>query len=221
MSWFSNLKVSQKLYVLITVFSVAIIIIGGLGYVNLKQSSDNMDVLYKIDVEKSNLAYESRLNIRRIQGDLFSLMLTTDDRENIRLSNEIKDLRAGIDKNNDAYAKLSLDANEKTALEAFKGLLTKFDGASGQVIALAVQNKNQEAYQLFQTQVEGISNDVAKNLISISESSTKKADDMSIQAKEDLQKATMIASVLTVVALLLGIGIGALFTRLIYGYKNR
>ena len=96
MSWFSNLKVSQKLYVLITVFSVAIIIIGGIGYLNLKQSSDNIEVLYKIDVEKSNLAYESRLYIRRIQADLFSLMLTTDDRENIRLSNEIKDLMAGI-----------------------------------------------------------------------------------------------------------------------------
>ncbi|WP_019554444.1 methyl-accepting chemotaxis protein [Propionispira raffinosivorans] len=208
MSWFSNLKVSQKLYVLITVFSVAIIIIGGLGYVNLKQSSDNMDVLYKIDVEKSNLAYESRLYIRRIQADLFSLMLTKDDRENIRLSNEIKDFRAAIDKNNDAYAKLSLDANEQTALESFKSLLTKFDGGTGKVIALAVQNKNEEAYQFFQTQVEGISNDVAKNLISISESSNKKADDMSIQAKEDLQKSTMMASVITVVALLLGIGIG-------------
>ena len=91
MSWFSNLKVSQKLYVLITVFSVAIIVIGGLGYVNLKQSSDNMDVLYNINVQKSDLAYESRLDIRRIQADLFALMVTTADSENTRLSNEIKD----------------------------------------------------------------------------------------------------------------------------------
>ena len=213
MSWFSNLKVSQKLYVLITVFSVAIIIIGGLGYVNLKQSSDNIDVLYNINVQKSDLAYESRLDIRRIQADLFALMVTTADSENTRLSNEIKELRAAIDKNNDAYAKLSLDANEKKELEGFKGLLTKFDTASVGVIALAVQNKNEEAYELFQKQLEGISNDVVKNLISISESSNKKADDMSIQTKADLQKSTLLALVITVAALLLGISIGLLIIR--------
>lgn len=213
MSWFSNLKVSQKLYILITVFSVAIIVIGGLGYFNLKQSSNNMEVLYNVNVKKSDLAYNSRLAVRRIQGDLFALMVTTDDSENIRLSGEIKDLRKSIDQNNEEYAKLSLSETDKTDLNNFMELLKTFDKESKGVIDLAVQNKNQEAYQLFQTKLEVVSNNLIKNLIAISENSNKKAENMSIQAKEELVNSTMVASIVTFIALLLGIGIGLLIIR--------
>lgn len=213
MNWFSNLKVSQKLYILITVFCLAILVIGGIGYVNLKKSSDNMEILYNIDVKKSNLAYESRVALRRIQADTFALMITTDDNENKRLSAEIKELRKNIEQNNQDYAKLSLDEKEKAALGEFESLLKKFDVSNKNVIDLAVQNKNQEAYQLFQTQVESTSNMIAKNLIAISESSAQKADEMNLRVKEELKQSTLLGSVLTFFALVFGISIGLLIIR--------
>jgi methyl-accepting chemotaxis protein len=33
MNWFSNLKVKEKLYLLITIFTIAVIVVGVLGYV--------------------------------------------------------------------------------------------------------------------------------------------------------------------------------------------
>lgn len=60
MGWLKNLKVSQKLYLLIAVFVLGIIAVGAIGSLGLRDSSQGLDTLYNQDVQSTNLAYENR-----------------------------------------------------------------------------------------------------------------------------------------------------------------
>ena len=106
MNWFSNLKVRQKLYFLIAVFSIAVIGVGVLGHVNLKKSSQSMETLYGVNVKAIELTDDCRLAQRRIQADLFALMVTTDDTENKRLSADIVQSKERFDNNIVQYEQL-------------------------------------------------------------------------------------------------------------------
>jgi methyl-accepting chemotaxis protein len=213
MNWFSNLKVRRKLYFLITVFSIAIIGIGILGYVNLKKSSQNMDTLYTVDVKSMSLAYENRLVMRRIQSDIFALMATTADSENTRLNNEITTLRKTFDENMDQYKQLPLNEKQKADLEDLSAKIIEYRTATKDVINLAMQNKNQEAYELFQGKSQNLSDQVFERLIAISENSNKVAEQMNASAKDDLAAASTIATVITIFALLLGLSVGLLIVK--------
>jgi methyl-accepting chemotaxis protein len=213
MNWFSNLKVRRKLYFLITVFSIAIIGIGILGYVNLKKSSQNMDTLYTVDVKSMSLAYENRLAMRRIQADMFALMATTADSENTRLNNEITTLRKTFDENMDQYKQLPLSEKQKADLDELNSKIIEYRAATKDVINLAMQNKNQEAYELFQSNAQNLSDQVFERLIAISENSNKVAEQMNASAKDDLTTASTIATVITIFALLLGLSVGLLIVK--------
>jgi methyl-accepting chemotaxis protein len=213
MNWFSNLKVRRKLYFLITVFSIAIIVIGILGYVNLKRSSQSMDTLYTVDVKSMSLAYENRLAMRRIQADIFALMVVTENSENTRLNNEITTLRKTFDDNMDQYKQLPLNEKQKADLEELSAKIVEYRATTKDVITLTMQNKNQEAYELFQGKSQKLSDQVFERLIAISENSNKVADQMNETAKDDLTTASTTATIITIFAVLIGVSIGLLIVK--------
>jgi methyl-accepting chemotaxis protein len=208
MNWFSNLKVKEKLYLLITIFTIAVIVVGVLGYVNLKRSSQNMDSLYKVDVTAMSLAYENRILMRQIQSDIFALMATSLESENSRLSNEIDSLRKTFNGNLEEYKKLPLDKAQLAELDELNALISQYRTATKDVIDLAMQNKNDEAYDLFQEKASKISDQVFKKLASISDHANKSAEQMNQSGKDDLSSTTMISTSITVLAVLIGLILG-------------
>ena len=210
MNWFSNLKVRRKLYFLITILIIAIIGIGALGHVNLTKSSQNMDTLYTVDVKEMEIAYDCRLVQRRIEADLFALMVTTDNRENDRLSKEIIQLRKRFDDNLTQYKQMPLDQNQRADLELLKNIIGQYRAVNADVLALALQNKNEEAYILFQSKAEPFGNQLFEKLISISEAANKNSEQMNQIAKEDITKSSMVSIIITLLAVLIGLAIGVL-----------
>jgi len=213
MNWFSNLKVKQKLYVLITVFSIAVISIGVLGHVNLKKSSQSMDTLYMVNVKAIELTDDCRLAQRRIQADLFALMVTTDDNENKRLSSDIAQSRERFDDDIVQYEQLPLNQQQKTELESVKTIVAQYRAANVEVLALAVQNKNEEAYKLFQAKSAPLGDQIFDKLRVISAEANKSSEQMNQTAKEDVTSSSRTSIAITVLALLIGLIVGVLIIK--------
>jgi methyl-accepting chemotaxis protein len=213
MNWFSNLKVRQKLYFLIAVFSVAIIGIGAFGYVNLEKSSQSMNTLYMVNVKESEMAYDCRLYQRRIQADLFALMVTTDDNENTRLSNEIAQLRKSFDDTITQYEQMPLNQQQKAEIENVKTVVEQYRAANAEVVALAVQNKNEEAYKLFQSKAAPLADQLFNKLIAISNEANTSSEKMNQTAKDDVTSSSVTSIAVTVVALLIGLVVGFLIIK--------
>ena len=85
MGWLNNLKVAQRLVLLILVFVVALAGVGGTGYLYLKKTSDAMDAMYREKMHAVELILDNRIHMRRIEMSTFELMITTDDSENQKL----------------------------------------------------------------------------------------------------------------------------------------
>lgn len=213
MEWFKNLKVSQKLYILILVFSAGIIAVGLVGYLNLQDSSRGLNQLYTQDVKGANLAYENRLFMRRVQADLYRLMVTTDDNENKMLQEDIDKLQKSFDANIAAYEKLELSDTEKADLKDLKTFIVKYDESLKSVIALALQNKNAEAYALYQSQSDKIATIVFDKLISISEQANKSAEKTNLTVQNAVQSSAIKSSIITAIALLIGFILGWLIVK--------
>ena len=213
MEWFKNLKVSQKLYILILVFSLGIVAVGLVGYLNLQESSQGLNQLYTQDVRASNLAYENRLSMRRVQADLYRLMVTTDDNENKMLQEDIDKLQKSFDANIAAYEKLELNDTEKADLKDLKSLIVKYNESLKSVIALALQNKNAESYALYEMQSDKIATAVFDKLIAISEQANKSAEKTNLMVQNAVQAAAVKSAIITAAALLIGFLLGWLIVK--------
>jgi len=213
MKWFSDLKIKQKLSILIVVFSLGLIIVGSAGYLALKQSSEYTDQIYRNNLTEVTLAYENRLYIDQIRTDVLSLMLTTEDRENKQLQDRIAATRKLYAEELAKYDAMPLSPAQQKNLQAVKDTIAAYRDGNNATIELAMQNKNQEAYQLYMSKVLPASEATAKALQVLSNEASRSAEQMNQESKEAFAKANMVFIMITVVAILLGVFIGVMIIK--------
>lgn len=184
--------------------------VGAIGSLGLRDSSQGLDTLYNQDVQSTNLAYENRIALRRVQGDLYRLMVTTDDNENNMLQQEIDEQRKIVEDNLNAYTKLNLSPQDKQDLQSMQELNTKYVAATKAVMGLALQNKNAEAYALYESQADPIATQMFDKLISISKGAVVRANQTSQNVRDSVGSNTQRSIVLTVIALIIGTLLGGL-----------
>jgi methyl-accepting chemotaxis protein len=210
MKWFDRLQVKQKLMVLIAVFVFAIIGVSVTGSMDLKQSSFRMDQLYTTNVKQIQLAYKNKVLLHQIIEDVYALMATTDSSENQRLNADIIEKRKEMDAVFSTYEQLSLTETQVNEMNAMKDTLKKSRSNIGQVVALAMQNKNQEAYALYQKEAKPVLNDVMSGLDKIADDSDQGGTEMNETGKAEMVKAIWTFIIIALIAILLGVGIGIL-----------
>jgi methyl-accepting chemotaxis protein len=210
MKWFDRLQVKQKLMVLIAVFVFAIIGVSVTGSMDLKQSSFRMDQLYTTNVKQIQLAYKNKVLLHQIIEDVYALMATNDSSENQRLNADIIEKREEMDATFSAYEQLSLTETQVNEMNAMKDTMKKSRSNIGEVVALATQNKNQEAYALFQKKAKPVLNDVMSGLDKIADDSDQGGTEMNETGKAEMVKAIWTFTIIAIIAILLGVGIGIL-----------
>ncbi|WP_196590863.1 methyl-accepting chemotaxis protein [Pectinatus frisingensis] len=220
MEGFNNLRVSRKLYLLIGILSLGIIIVGIIGYLNLKDSRQKVNKLYNEDVKISDIVYENRLALRRAQADIYRLMVTNDDNENKMLRNDIDNQRKTFEDNLAVYENMDLNQQERSDLDEFKQLAQKYSDSTTDVINLATQNKNEEAYVLFQKESDSLFTQMFDKLIAISNKANESADKTNQSVVEMIQSATIKALTITVIAVVVGILLGIMIVKQIDGRLN-
>jgi len=146
---FRNLKVSLKLGILLMVAFVSISVVGAMGFHYLKATNDSLNIMYEERLVPLELMVENRSYINRINGSLLEMMLTTDNNKNQQLKNMINDRLGKLDKNVAEVERHALDAKGTELYQKAKTSQQKYTDSIKSVIALAEQNKNEEAFALY------------------------------------------------------------------------
>ena len=154
MIFFKDMKVGKKLAILILAAALSLGAVGSIGLYSLEKAHGNLDVLYAQRLVPVDLLNETRTHVQAINGSVLNLMLTMDRQRNLAEEKSIKDYMDKINQNLAAVEQLPLDAKASGLLAKIKDSQQKYRTARTPVIALALENKNSEAYELYTKNVE-------------------------------------------------------------------
>ncbi len=177
-NFFSNLKVSLKLGILVCVAAFFVGIVGYTGYHYLLKANEDMTDMYQNRLLSIKWLNENRSQIRGVQANLLEMMMTTDDKRHIELKADLDKRAALFNENLNKYEQTKLDEREVSALTKVKDTLQAYRQAREDVIRLAMQNKNAEAYTMYEQRVKKTLNEANKELVALTEYNAQKADEL-------------------------------------------
>ncbi|KYZ76795.1 chemotaxis protein [Anaerosporomusa subterranea] len=210
MNFFNNMKVSLKLGVLILVAFISLGAVGGIGYYYLQQASKDMNTMYAERLLPVKLLNENRAIVNRLNAAVLELMLTTDAKKNQTLKKTIDDGAKRFNDNLVEIEKSHLDSKAKELLAKTKSSLQKYREVRAQVINLALENKNAEAYAIYVTSVDALATETTDNLNNLSDYYAQLSTQMDADTQAAAAKATQITIGLLVAAFLI-LGLSGFF----------
>lgn len=215
MNFLNNMKVKQKLGVLILISLLSMSIIGYTGYYYLQQADADINSMYANQLVPIELINENRAHINGASAELFELMITTDANRNKVLQQEISVRIDIFNANIVEFEKTKLDAKAKEKLAGLKTSLQKFRDVRAKVLELAMQNKNVEAYALYMTNGASLAKDVTDKCIDLSKYEVQLAKQSNADNKASFEKSVHIMlGIIFVSFVILGLS-GFYITRII------
>ena len=215
MKFFTNMKISLKLGALILIALISLGVVGSTGYYYIQQASRQMNTMYTERAVPVRLLTVNVAQLHLVNGAVLELMLTTDEKRNQELQNIIKDRTAQVNENLAVVEKLNLDTKSTELLAKIKASQQKYQATRAQVIELAMQNKNTEAYALYVTTGEQLTTEYAADMRNLADYCTKLSEQMNADTQAASARATQITIGILVAALLVLGLIGLFITKLI------
>lgn len=184
MGFFANLKVLYKLASLIVVALLAISCIGYTGFYYLNHSHSAMTALYQERLVPVQAIGEIRDLTRKANGAILETMLTTDDKKGQELQTTLQETAQKVNEKLQFIEKLPLDDNTRGLLTKSNTTLNKYREARKEVLSLASQHKNKEAFALYTIQVEPLAlafigdlQELSNYYVTLSEQTNKASED--------------------------------------------
>ena len=215
MGFFNNMKVGMKLAVLIFIALLSLGAVGAIGYYYLHNASQDMNTMYAERLIPISLIIESRTYARTANGAVVELMLTTDAKRSQELKKIIDDRTTKVGNNLAVIEKLPLDPQAAELLLKVKQSQEKYRIARNEVINLALQNKNVEAYAQYCSNVDPLTTKYTDDLRNLDEHYSKLAEEMNKTNQAATVKAAQTILGITLIIGILLIAIGLFITRTI------
>ncbi|OOM74764.1 methyl-accepting chemotaxis protein McpB [Clostridium puniceum] len=213
MVWLNNLKVGKKLTLLIVCSLIGLLAIGGAGYLFLSQSSKSLDSMYNERLLSSEWLNESRVHARAISADIYKIMVTNDKDENENLIKDIDTRAAEFNNYMNQYKNLKMDSFEINKIKEIEENLAKYRETRKTVISLAKENKNQEAYEYYEKNVEAYLQAFMSDLVELGEHNRQLAEEINNKDKANFKVAVLIFLSIVITASILIILLGVLITK--------
>ncbi|PKG25335.1 methyl-accepting chemotaxis protein [Niallia nealsonii] len=210
-----NLSIAKKLITIITVSILALGIVGMFGLNYIKEMATSSKIMYEKNLVPVSNLMQIRTNTRTITGSILELMITKDAARNQELNEQI----ASKNEENDALISeidsSELKEAEKKLMNEYKEKNEDLIATQGEVLELALQNKNTEAYALYLEENEPNRKAVTELLIEFSNMKIGFAEDINKQNEAYLKKVTIIVWSVIIAALVLLIVLASLIARMI------
>ena len=198
----------ERLIVLIAALSVAIIAVGGVGYFALNKANTALQDMYSRQLKSVQVINDARTHGRKAEGDIYALMLTTDDREHKMLAKDIEDRGKLFDQDLQTFEQIGARDESKQKLQSIRDDLAKYRSIRTQIMSLAMQNKKEEAYALYVAQGRGLSDQFNASLRELSADVVKIADETYLDSQQGQSTTTKILVLVILAALILAIILG-------------
>ena len=216
MEWIKNLKIAQKLYLLIGLGVLFVGLVAIVGFCFVKKGADGTSAMYKDRVLPIVWLGKIRANIKGIRADLYAMTTTSNTSEKKMLYDQISAMKAENNENIAKYEGTKLDPTEVEGLKKYKEVLGIYRATQKVVMDLALANKNQQASNYFASRKQEAA-DVDAQMLVLSDYNQKVADDINNQNKKDAATANIILLIVSLSALGLLVFLGLMISGMITG----
>ena len=219
MNWFRNLKISKKLILSFVLVALITGIMGVYAIVQLKSLANSDTELYEhMTVPISQMAEISTLfeTINSDARDLIIAQSAEDISTHVQLITEEKEK---ISKLSDQFSETMLSNDMKQQFELFKSLRSDYASKLDKVIALAKENKDQEAFTILDENGEvgkaaQLEKDTIEKIFAMKIQDAKTKAELNSKNANATITITTIAIIVTIsLSILIGISIASLITK--------
>ncbi|KGR75186.1 methyl-accepting chemotaxis protein [Ureibacillus sinduriensis] len=210
-----NLKVRQKLILLISIFTIALLLLGFVSISSLSEGRKSADTLYNKQLKPSLMLSGISVNNRAVNAYLLEMLLTEDHDRNKYLNER---LDVNIDETitySQTLESMQLPSEVEKQLDTLITLDMEQNVLRKKVRELAMENKNAEAYQLFQNELEPIRVEINELLTELEESNMQSSERVFGEVIETTEKATNSVIVTIALAIIITITVGLVIARFI------
>lgn len=215
MNGLRNLKISQKILILIIISSVFLTGVGIIGYYYTNQMADRTSAMYKNQLLPTKWIGQIMTNNRKTDAFTLELLITTDEDRNKELLNNIKDTGPETNEILKNYEDKVFTPEEKEIYAEFKQKLLVLRENRQEILDLAQENLNEEAYTLYNgeyRQLRQSINSILDELFAVNE---KAANELENQNANAVKTAQIMLISLIILSILLSISIGLFISRMI------
>lgn len=214
MNLLRNAKVKSKIFFMGSIALIFLFIVGAIGFYYLKISNDKMKVmnsnLLAVEyIEEVKYAYNS------LNADLFQLMVTSNVLVKNELKESISNKKNSLNQYISEYANTKLDLFEIDTLNEIKDNSGKAEKIENDVLSLALANKNEEAYALYNKDLSSLNQKIEKNISDLTKYNVKSAEQLDQENQANYKKSTYIVVGVVLLALLIVLSVSIFITDLI------
>lgn len=215
MNLLCNAKVKNKLAFMTGIALCFIMIIGITGLYYFKASNDNANALYKNNLLGIEYLEEAKNVYNSENADLFELMVTKGSSRNNELKQSISSKREEVNKYINEYSNTQFDPFAVNTLKQYKNNSAEAEKNIGDIVNLGLENKNDEAYALYNKNVMSLNQKIQKNLSDLTEYNNKVAAQLNKDNKINFKKTILIMVGIIIFAIIVITGISLFITKLI------
>lgn len=192
MDWIKNLKINQKLYVLIAMASFFVIIVGLTGFLFNNKSTRTIGSIYNNNLLPVKQLGEISVNANANMTNLLSMILEEKAQDRRPYYEDLQKRLADTKEILAAYEATPMEGNEKAALDEFKDSMDKYIQSRTKVINMALAGKGRAAWEIYQNQTQPLFKLYIGNVNKLRDINVKQADEDYIQSKKDATASTII-----------------------------
>ncbi|MFJ8527375.1 methyl-accepting chemotaxis protein [Bacillus sp. NPDC094106] len=208
MSVLKNSKIGTKLNTLMITASIACILLSIIGVISLKKTSEASASMYDerllpifwIESVESNFYYRN--------CNFMELMLTTDEKRNKELANNIAQMQKSNDELLKKFESKISSQEEKQLYENFHKNFQEYRAQAQEAQNLAVNNKNEEAYAYYLKNTEPAMQNVTKSIQELVEYNGNHAEQLQKNNTSSAHTTILMFIIISVIATVIIICIG-------------
>lgn len=149
MFWLRNLRIFNKLLVLIALGVVALVLASFTGYYYTSQMNESAHRMYADRVTPAMLVNDTRRLSRLAEARAIELLFVSDSATQQKLMAELKQITQQMDEAFTKYEQTNPDSYEQERIGKYKELAKLYRDERQKAIDLALAGRNQEAYTYF------------------------------------------------------------------------
>lgn len=190
---FNNLKIRIKIAILSTVMAILMMVIGGIGILELSRANDKMAEMYNNNLHAIQYLEENRAHARAVLSEIFRLILLSGkEEEQKKVQDVIAERAEAFNVNYEKYKALGIFTEEEIKLQQAVELnLSQYREGRKKVIDLALQGKAEEAFKAFEI-VEVPAEAFLQNLVDLTEYNVASAEALKKQNDENFVSSIKI-----------------------------
>lgn len=214
MEWIRNLKIGNKLLVLIAISLFFIIVTGLIGFYYTNSMASATKTLYNDRVMPIVWFSDIRSNFKQARADVLELILSKNESRDKLLSDELTQLSTNDEALFGKYEQTKLDPFEVTTVAKYKDAVNLYRSERHNIVSLVLQNKNQQAYNLYMKNQKTIT-EVENIVQSLAEYNRKVAENLKRQSDLSAKVSIIIISIAIFTSFSLLMLIGLMISKMI------